>query len=124
MHLLYLRIANPRVPLSHYLHLIAQNIHWQVSTPTHSLPIPAADSIRRRISTLSMRSDSSSAYGEETADEFEVEELSARQHARRRNLGPPPYTTWIEEKLGFNLWKLLGLFAVLTVGITIPALSW
>ena len=127
LHLLCLRILKPRVPISHYLHLISQNIHWQVSTPTHTLPIPAADSIRRRISSLSMRSQRSSGdYDDDytAADEFEVQEYGAQNRMRRRNLGPPPFTTWIEEKLGFNLWKLFGLLGVLTVGLTIPALSW
>lgn len=124
LHLLYLRLSNPQVPISHYLHLIAQNIHWQVSTPTTSLPIPAADSIRRRISTLSMRTDSSSAYGDGNSDTFEVEDMNPSYRSRRKSLGPPPFTSSIEEKMGFNLWKLLRLFGVLTVGLTIPALSW
>ncbi|UZJ54098.1 hypothetical protein CBS101457_003418 [Exobasidium rhododendri] len=124
LHLLYLRLANPRVPISHYLHLIAQNIHWQVSTPTTSLPLPAADSIRRRISTLSMRSEHSATFGDSRADEFEVEDLQPGHQGRRRILGPPPFTTHMEETIGFNPWRLLRLLAVLTIGLTIPALSW
>jgi drug/metabolite transporter (DMT)-like permease len=71
-----------------------------------------------------MRTDGSSSYGDHAADEFEVEDIHSQSQIRRASLGPPPFTTAIEEKLGFNLWKLLRLFGVLTVGITIPALSW
>lgn len=88
------------------------------------MPIPAADSIRRRISAMSLRTEESSSFGETVADEFEVEDLHSTNRVRRLPLAPPPFTSWIEERLGFNLWKLLGLFGVLTVGLTIPALSW
>lgn len=88
------------------------------------MPIPAADSIRRRISAMSLRTDGSSSFGDVAADEFEVEDLHSTIRVRRSPLAPPPLTNWIEERLGFNLWKLLGLFGVLTIGLTIPALSW
>lgn len=73
---------------------------------------------------MSMRTEGSSSYGDHAADEFEVEDIHTHSRHRRQALGPPPFTTSIEEKLGFNLWKLLRLFGVLTIGITIPALSW
>lgn len=45
----------------------------------------------------------------------EVEEEAGRRRRRASAL---------EERLGFNVFKLAGLFLVLTVGITVPALSW
>jgi drug/metabolite transporter (DMT)-like permease len=114
LYMLCLRIFQPNVPLSHQLHLISINLHWQLSSPTHSLPRPGADSIRRRLSTLSMRTETS-----ETED-FDIEEIRQRP----RTKAPPPRITWSERKFGFNAVRLLGVFVVLTLGLTIPALSW
>lgn len=74
-----------------------------------------------------MRTDGSATYDEDSftaADEFEVQEFGLHNVSRRKNLGPPPLDSWIERKIGFNLWKLLGLLSVLTIGLTVPALSW
>lgn len=73
---------------------------------------------------MSMRTEGSSSYEHHAAEEFDVEDLHSRSQVRRVSLGPPPFTTTLEERLGFNLWKLLRLFGVLTIGITVPALSW
>lgn len=117
LYMAFLRLAQPGIPLSHQLHLISLNMHWQLSAPTASLPKPAADSIRRRLSTLSMRTESSMDEGE--AEDFDIEQLQ-----RRRTKAPPPRKTWSERRFGFHVGRLLGVFAVLTIGITVPALSW
>ncbi|PWN32541.1 uncharacterized protein FA14DRAFT_161930 [Meira miltonrushii] len=114
LYMVCLRIFQPKVPLSHQLHLISINLHWQLSSPTHSLPKPGADSIRRRLSTLSMRTEAN-----ETED-FDIEEIRQRP----RTKAPPPRITWSERKFGFNVFRLLGVFVVLTLGLTVPALSW
>lgn len=123
MHLAYLRLTHPEIPLSHWLHLIAQNLHWQVSTPTNAVPLPASDRIRRRISSLSLRL--SQTRDDDTLQQrLEQEEEQQHFNRRRSNSTPPPFSSWIEERVGFNLWKLLRLLAVLTFGLTVPALSW
>lgn len=114
LYMICLRIFQPKVPLSHQLHLISINLHWQLSSPTHSLPKPGADSIRRRLSTLSMRTGSSEV------EDFDIEEIRQRP----RTKAPPPRITWSEKRFGFNVFRLLGVFIVLTLGLTIPALSW
>lgn len=53
------------------------------------------------------------------AEDFDIEHLQSR-HTR----GSPPLRTWSEKQFGFHLGRLLGVFAVLTFGITVPALSW
>lgn len=109
MHLYFLKWTTGR-PITHYLHLIAQNLRWQLDTPASTLPDPRADAVRHRLSQASGRR--SQSFGEANLGEHEPESL------RRRR------TSALEERFGFNVFRLAGLFLVLTVGITIPALSW
>ena len=100
MHLLVLRYTT-NYPLSHWTHLIALNLRWQLSsssTPPASLPSPSPDQVRRRLSSTSGRSRSS-------------------QH-------PLPQSGWIEQQCGFDALKLFNLFAILAVGVFVPALAW
>lgn len=52
--------------------------------------------------------------------QFDAEIESA---SRRRSRGPV-YSNSIEQRFGFNAVKLFGLLTILTLGITVPALSW
>lgn len=109
MHLYFLKWTTKR-PITHYLHLIAQNLRWQIDTPATSLPDPRADAVRHRLSQASGRG--LSARGEATSGVHEPESLTRQP------------VSFLEQKAGFNLLRLAGLFVVLTVGITVPALSW
>ncbi|TKY88175.1 hypothetical protein EX895_002885 [Sporisorium graminicola] len=108
MHLLYLRWSTGR-PITHYLHLIAQNIRWQLDTPASTLPDPRADAVRQRLSQALGRGSCSSGHD---WDEQPSESL------RRRP------ASFLEQHFGFNVIRLAGLFLILTIGITVPALSW
>lgn len=108
IHLYFLKWKTGR-PITHYLHLIAQNLRWQLDTPASSLPDPRADAVRQRLSQASGRA---SHTGGDGWDEQATESL------RRRP------ASFLEQKFGFNVVRLAGLFAVLTIGITVPALSW
>ncbi|SPO31255.1 uncharacterized protein UTRI_05936_B [Ustilago trichophora] len=110
MHLCFLRWTTGR-PITHYLHLIAQNLRWQLDTPPTSLPDPRADAVRHRLSQASGR-PSRDVSGAQLSDGNEPESL------RRRP------ASFLEQKFGFNVVRLAGLFLVLTIGITVPALSW
>lgn len=102
MHLLFLRWTTSH-PTSHYLHLIAQNLRWQLETETAALPGAGPDAVRRRLSSASGRG---------------THIIDSEQGIFRRPI------SFLEQKAGFNVLKLAGLFAILTIGITIPALSW
>ncbi|CDW98520.1 hypothetical protein, partial [Sporisorium scitamineum] len=108
MHLFYLKWSTGR-PITHYLHLIAQNLRWQLDTPASSLPDPRADSVRQRLSQASGR-------GIHTSGNDWDEQAS--ESLRRRP------ASFLEQQFGFNVLRLAGLFLILTIGITIPALSW
>ncbi len=107
MHLFFLKWTTKR-PITHYLHLIAQNLRWQLDTAPSSLPDPRADEVRRRLSRASGRG--SQAFSD--ADHAEQGGMIRRK------------VSFLEETFGFNVLRLAGLFVVLTIGITIPALSW
>ncbi|UTT88644.1 hypothetical protein NDA17_000630 [Ustilago hordei] len=109
LHLYFLKWTTKR-PIAHYLHLIAQNLRWQLETPASTLPVPRPDAVRHRPSQASGRG----------------RRLVSAVDARDRepeSLGRRPISA-LEQKFGFNVLRLAGLFLVLTVGITIPALSW
>ncbi|CBQ69933.1 conserved hypothetical protein [Sporisorium reilianum SRZ2] len=108
MHLFYLKWTTGR-PITHYLHLIAQNLRWQLDTPASSLPDPRADAVRQRLSQASGRGTHTSGTD---GDEHASESL------RRRP------ASFLEQQFGFNVLRLAGLFLILTIGITVPALSW
>ena len=108
MHLYFLKWTTGR-PITHYLHLIAQNLRWQLNTPASTLPGPRADIVRHRLSQASGRGHRTSGTD---ADEQASESL------RRRP------ASFLEQKFGFNVVRLTGLFIILTIGITVPALSW
>ncbi|SAM85995.1 uncharacterized protein UBRO_07930 [Ustilago bromivora] len=109
LHLYFLKWTTKR-PITHYLHLIAQNLRWQLETPTSTLPDPRADAVRHRLSKASGRG--SRAVSAVDARDREPESLGRRRISA------------LEQEFGFNVLRLAGLFLVLTVGITIPALSW
>lgn len=108
MHLFFLKWTTGR-PITHYLHLIALNLRWQLDTPASSLPNPRADAVRQRLSQASGRACGASRedWGEPAA------ESSRRQRA-----------CFFDQMFGFNVFRLVGLFFILTIGITVPALSW
>lgn len=118
LHLAFLRLHDPSRPLSHYLHLIAQNLHWQLSAAQRAnekLP-PTAERVRRRLSSLGARED---------FDEEEEEgRATAPRSAATAPARPPKHKSWMEERCGFSPGRLLRVLAILTVGMTIPALSW
>ncbi len=101
--------------MTHYLHLIAQNLRWQLETEVKELPGEQADAVRKRLSRASGRGRISVEQAEE---EVEMESGRESGSSRRRK------TSFLEENFGFDIVRLAGLFVVLTVGITIPALSW
>ncbi|PWY99331.1 hypothetical protein BCV70DRAFT_200905 [Testicularia cyperi] len=107
MHLLFLKWTTSR-PISHWLHLISQNLRWQLETPAAALPGAGPDAVRRRLSSASGRGD------------YAIDPIADGNEglASRR---PPSF---LEQKFGFNVLKLLGLLGILTIGITVPALSW
>ena len=109
MHLYFLKWTTGR-PITHYLHLIAQNLRWQLDTPASTLPDPRADAVRQRLSQASGRR--SRDVTETDLDANEPESLQRRP------------ASFLEQKAGFNVVRLAGLFLVLTIGITVPALSW
>lgn len=123
LYMLFLRILKREVSLSHQFHLIALNLHWQLRTPTITLARPEADTIRRRLSSLSMRTDASQ-YRAEDDEELDVEDFDIDTLQRRQTKPPPLRKAWSERRYGFHVGKLLVVFGVLTLGITIPALSW
>ncbi|EST08331.2 Drug/metabolite transporter [Kalmanozyma brasiliensis GHG001] len=108
MHLFFLKWTTGR-PITHYLHLIAQNLRWQLETPASTLPDPRADAVRQRLSQASGRGIPTNGA--------EWDEQAAESLTRRP-------ASFLEQKFGFNVLRLAGLFAILTVGITVPALSW
>lgn len=108
MHLYFLKWTTGR-PVTHYLHLIAQNLRWQLVTPASSLPDPRADAVRQRLSQASGRGIPASGSD---WDEQATESLTRRP------------ASFLEQKFGFNVVRLAGLFLILTIGITVPALSW
>lgn len=55
------------------------------------------------------------------AEDFDVTNLERQTHATNK---APPLRSWSEKRFGFHIGRLLGAFAVLTFGITVPALSW
>lgn len=109
MHLYFLRWTTKR-PVTHYLHLIAQNLRWQLETPASSLPDPRADAVRHRLTQASGR-------GSRVASGADAGEHEPESPGQRR-------ISALEQKFGFNVLRLAGLFLVLTIGITVPALSW
>ncbi|KAJ1021644.1 hypothetical protein NDA16_003780 [Ustilago loliicola] len=109
MHLYFLKWTTKR-PITHYLHLIAKNLRWQLETPASTLPDPRADAVRHRLSQASGRG--SCAVSGVDAGGHEPESLGRRRISA------------LEQKFGFNVIRLAGLFLVLTIGITVPALSW
>ncbi|KAJ9475537.1 EamA domain-containing protein [Pseudozyma hubeiensis] len=108
MHLYFLKWTTGR-PITHYLHLIAQNLRWQLETPASALPDPRADAVRQRLSQASGRGD------RQSGSDWDAQ---ATESLRRRPVSS------LEQTFGFNVVRLAGLFLVLTVGITVPALSW
>lgn len=119
LHLGYLRLRHPSLPLSHHLHLIAQNLHWQL-TPRRRAPSlpPTAERVRQRLSSFGSLGRSSIASDE---GGWSVE---AARSSEPRERAAPRYDGWLQETCGFDPFRLLGLLGVLTVGITVPALSW
>ncbi|EPQ27258.1 uncharacterized protein PFL1_05181 [Pseudozyma flocculosa PF-1] len=117
-----------RYPLSHYLHLISQNLRWQLRTPSAPLPRQGPDAVRRRLSIASGRGVETDAGRDDGAaatmpewNQVDLEDGDARLklHTGARSLG-----AWLEDRIGFDAIRLLGLLAILTLGITVPALSW
>lgn len=151
LHLLALRWYTG-LPFSHYLHLVAQNLHWQLSTPTKRLEGEVQENIRRRLTSYGgRRSGEALGWAEHSPsqrgtqlDPYEDEDQAndAEQAMPRRpplstalswrqslshlqpSLPIPVYTTWAEIRFGFDLPKLILLLMLLMAGITVPALSW
>ncbi|SNX86655.1 uncharacterized protein MEPE_05364 [Melanopsichium pennsylvanicum] len=105
MHLYFLKCTTGR-PITHYIHLIAKNLRWQLETPASELPDPRADVVRHRLSQASGRVMPTDVAAHEA------------KSCRRKPV------SFLEQKFGFNVFRLAGLFFVLTIGITVPALSW
>ncbi|KAN0062855.1 hypothetical protein ACQY0O_004676 [Thecaphora frezii] len=105
-------------PLSHYLHLISQNLRWQLRTPSAPLPRQGPDAVRRRLSQASGRGVEHDAAGQWNHVDLEDGEPS------KRRTGAGFGGKWVEDRVGFNAFKLFGLIGILTLGITVPALSW
>ena len=54
----------------------------------------------------------------------DISETAVEAAREPRERAAPRYDGWLQETCGFDPFRLLGLLAVLTVGITVPALSW
>ncbi|KAK0549353.1 hypothetical protein OC845_003155 [Tilletia horrida] len=93
-HLLFL-VKTTRYPLSHWINLITKNLDWQLSTT--AAPTELYSSL-----PTSVPSDT---YGS-----------ASTRRSGLRGLA--------HNSLGFDLHKLVGILFILTVGITIPSLSW
>jgi hypothetical protein len=147
LHLLFLRYTT-KLPYSHYLHIIAQNLHWQLSTPTRHVEGKVQEDIRRRLSVHSGR-DGRTGYSDRTdaAHDQDEEEEGLQSHPTSRPSmsrpisfrdslhlshphlassipGPPPYKSAAQRAFGFDLPKLILMLLTLMGAITIPALSW
>lgn len=138
IHLLFLKWWY-RLPISHYLHLMALNLHWQLSTPTRPLKGDVQEEIRKRLSTYSGRASMASegrqsgggGYDdvEDAAEPPPLPSLSRSQSWRESiamatSLAHPQYSGYFEKRFGFSVPKLAALLVLLMVAITIPALSW
>lgn len=138
LHILFLR-WHTGLPWSHWTHLIAQNLHWQLSTPTRQVNKGhVQQDIRRRLSIAIHRDEARPIEPyEDLADEEEAtvpasparprpqRAQSWRESVRMSSLMPfPTYRGWSENYFGFNAVKLALLLLVLMTAITIPALSW
>ncbi|KAE8234103.1 hypothetical protein CF326_g858 [Tilletia indica] len=84
-----------KYPLDHWLSLIAKNLDWQLSAR----------------STMDAYSSVSDGIG--------LNEGISRPFTRRSGLAGQ-----IRERFGYDLLKLVRILMILTVGITIPSLSW
>ncbi|CAD6888708.1 unnamed protein product [Tilletia laevis] len=93
-HLLLL-VRREKYPLDHWLSLIAKNLDWQ----------------------LSSRSKAEAYHS--LSDGIEANEGTSRPFPRRTGL-----TGRIQERFGFDVLKLIRIWSILTLGITIPSLSW
>lgn len=146
-HLLFLRWHTGQ-PLSHHLHLIAQNLHWQLRSPMRTVKEGhVQQGIRRRLSSVSGRRDSaeqSSApssrklYGDDGDEETGQERTQPPRRPLQRSVSwrdsvrlpdgsrplGPQYRTYSEHRLGFDLPRFVLLLLVLMTAITVPALSW
>ncbi|CAO1633035.1 unnamed protein product [Parajaminaea phylloscopi] len=124
-------------PLSHHLHVIAQNLHWQLRSPvTQVRHGEVQEGIRRRLSTVSGKrpgqGDLEERGGPAEDGPHNVRVRPARSQSWRESVrlsdgslpATPTYRTYSERRLGFDLPRLLLLLVVLMVAITIPALSW
>lgn len=146
LHLLFLRYTT-KLPYSHYFHIIAQNLHWQLSTPTTKLEGEVQEDIRRRISAYSGRDGrNGSSMGTDATPYQDDEEQQQPNLASRPSLArplsfrdtlsishpqlasqlpaPPPYVNAAQRALGFDLPKLILMLLTLMGAITVPALSW
>ncbi|KAL9931237.1 hypothetical protein V8E36_009914 [Tilletia maclaganii] len=104
LHLLFL-VRTTQYPLSHWLSLIAKNLDWQLNSHPPTATYDA----------LPTSSNEAGGGGARHEGPIRLPSSAGRQTGLQAQ---------VREMFGFDLLKLLRILLILTVGITIPSLSW